>query len=676
MTRIFSSRFFLALLVSAPLAVVAQVNNPSSAERFAKPSTELVERENAFWQRTPLPVPDDIVLEVSGILPLPGKRLLVTTRRGDVWWIDGAYEATPQPKFTLFASGLHEPLGIIAAPAGGYYIAQRQEITRVVDSDNDGRADRFETVCKLPISGSYHEYAFGPVLAPNGNLRVTLNIAFSSPTQAPAPWRGWMMEVTPDGQMIPIAAGLRSPTSFLITSAGEWFFTENQGEWVGSGRVTHIEPGDFAGHPAGLAWSRLPGSTVKLRPEDIRDFQEPMPEVAKRLPGLKLPAVWLPHTIFGISSSGIVEDRTGGKFGPFAGQFFIGDQGQSKIMRMTLERVKDTWQGAAYAFREGFESGIIRLAYGEDAVLFAGETARGWGSVGPKQQGLERLTWTGRVPFEIKEVRAQPDGFLLTFTQPVDRATAENPASYSVSGFTYLYHRAYGSAPVNRVICPVRKVVVAPDGLSARLATLCLREGYVHEIKAAGVRAAANATEPLLHATAYYTLNRIPDGARIIPPEPKEVELCVAPVPVAAAANTPKHPSQTPTSWPSADGDQTILLGTLPGLKFDTPLLTARPGARVRLVFRNSDDMLHNFVLCAPGRGDAVGNAALALGLDGAAKSYVPDSADVLYHTALVAPGASDTIFLTAPTTPGDYDFICSFPGHATLMRGILRVAP
>lgn len=667
---------FIALTI-AGLSLVptahAQANNPSSAERFVEPDRSLVSRENGFWKRTPLPVPENIVLEPSGIVAVPGKRLLVTTRRGEVWLIEGAYDPDPQPRYTLFAAGLHESLGIIAAPKGGYYVAQRQEVTRLEDTDGDGRADVFETVCKLPIAGPYHEYAFGPVLAPNGNLRVTLNVAFGGSTQAPSPWRGWMVEITPDGQMSPIAAGLRSPCGFTVTSGGEWFFAENQGEWVGSGRVTHVEPGDFTGHPAGLAWSKLPGSTVKLRLDDITNFEEPMHEVAKRIPGIKVPAVWFPHTILGISTAGIAEDTTGGKFGPFAGQFYVGDQGQSKVMRMSLEKVKGVWQGAAYSFREGFECGIIRLTMGEDATLFAGETARGWGSVGAKQQGLERLVWTGKMPFEIKEVKAQPDGFLLTFTQPVDRATAENPASYAVAGFTYNWHRAYGSAPVNRLGCPVQKVVVAPDGLSVRLANICLREGYIHEVKALGVRAAGS-SEGLLHPTAYYTLNRLPDGDRIIPVDPKEAELCMMPVPAAANAVTPKHPSKQPLEWNNADGDQTILLGTVPGLKFDQERLTVKAGSRVRLVFRNTDDMLHNFVLCAPGKGQEIGAAAMQLGLDGTAKNYVPDSDNVIVHTALTQPGASDTLYFIAPTTPGDYEYICSFPGHAFIMKGVMRV--
>jgi azurin/glucose/arabinose dehydrogenase len=665
--------FFLAAVSAATLTSRAQTNNPSALERFAKPSDALVAAENRMWQRTPLPVPEGIILEVSGILPVAGQRLLVTTRRGEVWWIDGAYDADPKPRYTLFAQGLHEPLGIIAAPSGGYYVAQRQELTRLVDTNSDGRADVFQTVAKLPISGSYHEYAFGPVLAPNGNLRVTLNVAFGGSTQAPVPWRGWMVEITPDGQLTPIASGLRSPAGFAVSSQGEWFATDNQGEWVGSGKITHIESGDFLGHPAGLAWSKLPGSTVKVRPENISDFEQPMHVVAQNVPGLKPPAVWLPHTILGISNSGMIEDLSGGKFGPFAGQFYVGDQGQSKLIRVSLEKVAGVWQGAAYSFREGFDSGILRMAIGENATMFVGESARGWGSVGPKQYGIERVTWTGQTPFEIKEIKAQPDGFLLTFTQPVDRATAENLASYSLAGFTYNYHTAYGAAPVNRMVCPIQKIVVAPDGLSVRLAAQCLREGYIHEVKVSGVRAATGGSA-VLHPVAYYTLNRLPAGDRIIPLVPNAAELCVAALPAAASAHSAKHPVKPPTDWPNSEGDQAFLLGTQPGLKFDQTLLTTKAGTRIRLIFRNTDDMLHNFVLCAPGKGQDVGNAALALGVEGTAKNYVPDSADVLFHTAITQPETSDTIYFIAPTTPGDYDFICSFPGHSAIMKGILRV--
>ncbi len=664
-------RLFLLPLLAVSISAQS-ANNPTPEERFAGPVDGLVERESSYYRRIALPIPEDIILEVGGILPIPGRSLLVTTRRGEIWRVDGAYDDDPQPVYTLFAQGLHEVLGIIAAPGGGYYVAQRQEVTHIMDEDGDGRADRFNTVAVLPIYGNYHEYAFGPVLSPEGNLRVTLNVTFGAPTQSPVPWRGWMMEITPDGRMTPIAAGLRSPAGFTVSSTGDWFFTDNQGEWVGSGRVTHIEPGDFAGHPASLAWTDLAGSPLSLRMNAIDDFREPMHEVAKRIPELKLPAVWLPHTILGISNSDITEDLTGGRFGPYSGHFFIGDQGQSKILRMTLEKVKGVYQGTAYPFRSGFDSGILRLAWGEDGSLFAGSTNRGWGSVGSQDFALERLVWTGKVPFGLKEVRAQPDGFVLHFTEPVDPASAALQTSYRVTSFTYNYHQAYGSRAVDQQSCPVAMAEVSADGLSVRIVVAGLRENYVHEIKAPGLRRRGS-DEALLHDTAYYTLNVFPDGERLMSAEAL-ADLCGAVTAEPEATFTfAKRQAGPPADW-GGEVDHALVLTTISGLKYDQELLVVKAGSRVRLVLNNPDDMLHNWVLTAPGRSQDVGAAALNLGIDGMQMQFVPLRDDVLVHTLLLMPNQSDTIYFTAPTTPGDYEYVCTFPGHATLMRGVLRV--
>ena len=160
------SRLSLFVVLAAGYCLPAFAQNPSGAERFAGASAAQLAAEQEYWQRISLPVPEDIVLEVSGIVAAPEKRLLVTTRRGEIWWVDGAYDENPQPRYTLFASGLHEPLGIVAAPQGGYYVAQREEITHISDTDGDGRADLFKTIWTIPISGNYHEYAYGPLLGP------------------------------------------------------------------------------------------------------------------------------------------------------------------------------------------------------------------------------------------------------------------------------------------------------------------------------------------------------------------------------------------------------------------------------------------------------------------------------------------------------------------------------
>lgn len=129
-----------------------------------------------------------------------------------------------------------------------------------------------------------------------------------------------------------------------------------------------------------------------------------------------------------------------------------------------------------------------------------------------------------------------------------------------------------------------------------------------------------------------------------------------------------------PKDW--VQPDRVIKLGTKPGLKFDVTNFEVKAGSKIRLIFNNNDDMTHNVVIVAPGAADEVGNLALNLGLKGSEMSYVPNSPKVLYHTALIGPEASESIYFVAPSAPGEYSFICSFPGHASVMRGIIKVVP
>jgi mono/diheme cytochrome c family protein/glucose/arabinose dehydrogenase len=491
------------------------VDEEAGAEEGGEEKAPPPTTEADFYQRASLPMPEDIKLEVGGLAKTPGGQMAVATRRGDVWLVENPsmQGGEVRPRYTRFAQGLHEPLGL-AYHDGAFYAAQRTELTRLRDPDGDNRADRYETVTRWPVSGNYHEYAFGPRFRPGSDTMViALNAAWMDGMQSPVPWRGWIMEVTTEGEMIPLAPGMRSPAGLAFTPEGALLYSENQGGWVGSGRITRIERGDFAGHPASLRWTGRPGAPLSLKPEDVPNTGRPMHEVAEDedLASLKLPTVWLPHGVMGISTSDMLPDTTGGAFGPFGGQLFVGDQGSSKIVRVFLEKVDGTYQGAAFPFREGFSSGVVRLAWGGDGALYAGMTARGWASAGDEPFGLQRLTWTGRRPFEIEEMRARSDGFELTFTQPVAPDSASDPSSYDLSSFTYKYHATYGSPPIDRKEGRIEDVQVAPDSMSARLRIEGLRRHYIHELKMPGVRSADGA--PLLHPTAYYTLHNRPDTA-------------------------------------------------------------------------------------------------------------------------------------------------------------------
>ena len=98
----------------------------------------------------------------------------------------------------------------------------------------------------------------------------------------------------------------------------------------------------------------------------------------------------MPHGVLGISNSEIVKIPKG-VFGPFEEQLLVGDQGQSKISRVFMEKVKGELQGCAWDFRSGFQSGVLRMSWANDGSLFVGETNRGWGSAGEANEGMQRL---------------------------------------------------------------------------------------------------------------------------------------------------------------------------------------------------------------------------------------------------------------------------------------------
>lgn len=628
--------------------------------------SDIQKKEALYYKIVDVPIPKEVLLEVGGLALTDKNQLGVSTRRGEVWVIDNPNSTSPT--YNRYAHGLHEPLGL-GYRNNGFYLAQRGELTRLEDTDGDGEADLYKTVFSWPLSGNYHEYSYGPKFMDNGDMIVTLNLGWQGRGVSLVKWRGWMLKITPEGEMTPIATGLRSPAGFGINDQGDLFYTENQGDWVGSGRMTHLESGDFAGNPAGLRWTDDPQSPLKLKPEDIEKKSGlSLYEYAKKIPNLKAPAIWFPHTILGVSTSDILIDTNAGKFGPFDGQMFVGDQGQSKIMRVFMEKVNGVYQGVTFDFVEGFSSGVLRMIWGANSNMFVGMTSRGWGSTGKDPYGLQRLVWTGKTPFEIKTVKALDDGFLIEFTKPVNLKTASKTASYEIKTFTYHYHNTYGSDIVDQQNGLVEKAEVSKDGLSAKLTIQGMRLGFIHQIKIPGVKSANG--EKLLHNTGYYTLNEVPGG---VLKSPQTTNMLNA----VTKIKQPKRVIEMPITWAATwknEVDKKVVIATKPGLKYDVEELEVKRGSKLEITFNNNDDMLHNLVVVLPGTIDKVADMALNLGLKGPDYNYVPDSDFVLNHTAILQPGTSETIYVQIPWTRGEYWIVCTFPGHSKTMRIRLTV--
>ena len=483
----------MVLLLSMALSVFGADQTPS---------------EDDYYPIVEIPIPESAYLEVGGLEMMPDGEVAVSSRRGEIYTIEGATAKDPsQARFTKYASGLHEVLGL-SVFEGKLYATQRCEITRLSDEDGDGRADRFETVSDAwGINGDYHEYAFGSKFDANNQLWVVLCLTGSGSAANNSPFRGWCMRVTPDGNCIPTCSGIRSPGGIGLNAKGDVFYTDNQGPWNGTCGLKHLRPGSFQGNPAGNKYYDLTDA-IGPRPEYPKSGGRMMEEAAT-IPELEPTSVLFPYKKMGQSAGGIECDRSNGKFGPFVNQLFVTDQAHSTVMRVYLEKINGHYQGVCFPFRSGFGSGSLALLMTPQGQLLVGGTNRGWGSRGRKPYSLERLDWTGKVPFEIHEMRAKPDGFELTFTQPAEITSLANPQSYDLQTYTYIYQSSYGSPEVDHTQPTIKKIVVGNDAKSVRLLIDRLQIGHVHELRANGIRSQSGL--PLLHPVGYYTLNYIPN---------------------------------------------------------------------------------------------------------------------------------------------------------------------
>ena len=461
------------------------------------------EREREYYPIVNVPLPKDTVIEAGAFALMPDGRVAVGTRRGEIYFIDGVDAPKPSPTFHRFASGLDEIFGLTWQD-NAFRVTQSCELTRVSDTNNDGVADRFETISDAWGYANYHEYAFGSKLDTKGNQFVALGLSASYYSHALN--RGFIMKVDSQGKSTAFASGLRSPGGIGFNEHGSLFYIESQGPWNCSCSLKAVSPNSFHGHPASFPWYKY-SPELGAEPEMPNSGSRIIVE-KNRVKQLVPYAVVFPYIRMGRSITGFNVDRTGGKFGPFENQIFLGDYTQSIIMRATTEQVNGVWQGACYPFREGLSTGILNVEFTANGNLLCGGTNRGWPVRGIKPFALERLEWSGRMPFEIQRVTIEPDGFKIAFTKPVEATTGKETSSYQIAGFTHPYHAGYGGPEIEQYQPGVTSVDVADDGMSAKIVVDKLKPGFVYELDLIKVRSRDN--EELLHRNAFYTVNELP----------------------------------------------------------------------------------------------------------------------------------------------------------------------
>jgi len=455
--------------------------------------------------------PEGLTSATGALQFMPDGRLVACFLRGEVMIYDPASR-----KWSLFAEGLQEPLGILVVNNSEILVMQRPELTRIKDTDGDGHADLYETVTDdFGISGNYHEFNYGPLKDKEGNLFIGLNSSSANGTVrsevrgkldtltlnqkgqmfSAVPYRGWIMKLTTNGNLVPYASGFRSPNGLGFDLNGNLFAADNQGDWVGSSAFYHVLPGRFYGHPASLVWEAgwNRGNPLLLPVRELEKMK-------------KKAAVVFPHGIIANSPSQPLCDDTRGKFGPYGGQFFVGEMNQERIVRVMVEEVDGELQGACTPFidQKGLQKGNNRLAFAPDGSLWVGQAIeQGWAG----DKGIQRVVFTGMPPMDIMSMHLTKTGFELNFTQEVDEKVIGKLDNFKFKRYNYEYHSKYGSEQFNVSEVAVTKIDVAPGGKKVMLQLESLQPGFVYQLNLKNVKSRQG--KPLENNIICYTVNKL-----------------------------------------------------------------------------------------------------------------------------------------------------------------------
>ena len=137
--------------------------------------------------------------------------------------------------------------------------------------------------------------------------------------------------------------------------------------------------------------------------------------------------------------------------------------------------------------------------------------------------------------------------------------------------------------------------------------------------------------------------------------------------------------SASEAAFDTQKGLTEVEISTVPErMLFTVTEFSAKAGQPVKLIFTNPDVTPHNLVIVSPGASAEIGIAAneMARSPDGVKKQFIPSSQKILHYTQMLEQDTSDVLRFKAPAEPGDYPYICTFPGHWIIMKGIMRIVP
>ncbi len=434
--------------------------------------------------------PDLFTPKVGGMDFLSDGRLVVSTwdAAGSVFIVEGAQSGDPsQMQVKTIAKGLAEPLGLKVVD-DEIYILQKQELTKLVDTNGDEVIDEYQTVCNnWRVSANFHEFAFGLAYKDGyfyGTLATAINPGGAS-TQPQIQDRGKVVKISKaDGSMEFIASGLRTPNGIGIGVDNELFVADNQGDWLPSSKIVHIKQGGWYG-----------SRSVDF--EGTANLKE------------DLPVVWLPQDEIGNSPSTPVYLNDG----PYQGQMIHGEVTHGGVKRVFVEKVNEEYQGCVFRFTQGLEAGVNRLVWGPDGALYVGGigSSGNWQHNGTLWYGLQRLKYNQKPAFEMLAVRAKSNGVEIELTEPLREGDGWNASDYLIKQWYYKPTEEYGGPKLDERELPIRSVNVSEDRRKVFLELSGMKSNHLLYVKIENSFISEKG-QGLWTTEAWYTMNNIPQN--------------------------------------------------------------------------------------------------------------------------------------------------------------------
>ncbi len=349
--------------------------------------------------------PYKALMFLSGVDFFDNGDAAVCSIHGDVWVVHGIDNKLEKIAWKRFATGLFQPLGLKIVD-GKVHVIGRDQITVLFDRNLDGEADFYQKLSnQITTSAGGHDYVTCLETDADGNFY------YVDPSG--------VHRVSRDGkEHKTIATGWRNPNGMSVGPKGIITVAPQEGNWTPVSSICEIKPGDFYGFGG--------------------------PQISPDRPlGYDAPLCWIPRMIDNSTASQVWV--TSEKWGPLKDQMLSLSFGRCSMMLVLREVVNGQPQGGVVSLKPRFLSGAMRGTFREQDGQFYVVGSLGWSTSATKEGSFQRVRYTGKKIHLPIALNILQNGIQLTFSERLDRETAEDVGSYGIEQWNYRYSREYGS---------------------------------------------------------------------------------------------------------------------------------------------------------------------------------------------------------------------------------------